>query len=80
MTPTPWDPQTEYEIARSDSPINVDGYKLGEPKRLVCEECGADVLLTEEPSAGVDDMEHERDCSQRWVKSDWYREQLEASE
>jgi hypothetical protein len=80
MTPSPFDPQTEYEIQRSDSPIDVDGYKLGEPKRLVCEECGASEKLTEDPSAGVDDLSHAKGCSQRWAKSDWYREQLEAGE
>lgn len=76
MTPTPWDPETEYELVRSDSPIHVDGYAEGSFKKLRCAECGAEVLLTEDPSAGVDDLAHARDCSQRWAKSDWYRERL----
>lgn len=80
MTPTPWDAETEYAIERSDSPITVDGYKIGEPKRLVCEACGASVLLTEEPSAGVDDLPHDKRCSQRWARSEWWRRQFLADE
>lgn len=76
MTVSPFDAATVYEIRRSDSPITVDGYKIGEPKRLRCAECGASVLLTPDPSAGVDDLQHDPDCSQRWARSEWWRSHL----
>jgi len=80
MQMTPWDRETEFAIQTSDSGIEVDGYALNEPKRLVCEGCGASVLLTEDPSPGVDDLEHSRDCPNRFAKSDWYRGQLQAGQ
>lgn len=77
MSLTPWDEETHFEIEASDSPITVDGYAKGEPKELRCEECGASVLLTEDPSPGVDELQHERWCSQRWVRSQWWTEHLD---
>lgn len=70
------DPSTEFEIVCSDSAVTVDGYALGEPKWLRCPECDADVLLTEEPSPGVDELGHAPNCSQRFVRSRWWREQF----
>lgn len=70
------DPETEFEIVASDSPITQDGYKIGEPKLLCCRECSAAVLLTEEPTPGIDELQHEKHCSQRWVKSRWWRRQF----
>lgn len=72
---TPWDPDVEYIIERSETPVDVDGYKLGEPARLVCGACGEAVPLTPTPSAGVDLFPHKRDCPQRKARSEWYREQ-----
>lgn len=68
------DPDVEYEIQRSETPVSVDGYKLGEPKWFACAECGARVLLTEEPSPGLDELQHEPDCSQRFARTEWWRE------
>jgi hypothetical protein len=73
---TPWQKETEYRLEKSDTPVDVDGYKIGEPKELVCADCGATVQLTEEPSAGIDDLEHSPTCSNRFAKSDWWRSQL----
>jgi hypothetical protein len=70
------DPQTTFELVRSETPISEDGYKLGEPKLVRCGECGADVLLTEDPSPGIDELGHDPRCSQRWVRSRWWVEQL----
>ena len=78
MTASPFDAETHYKIIDSDSPVNVDGYKLGEPKRLVCEECGARVELTAEPSAGVDDLPHSPACSQRFARSEYWRQRFQA--
>jgi len=72
------DPNTEFELVASSTPITEDGYKMGEPKLLRCHVCGADVLLTEEPSPGIDELQHDPSCSQRWVKSQWWREQFRA--
>jgi len=71
------DPDTHFEIERSETPVNVDGYKVHEPKWLRCAACGASVLLTEEPSPGVDELQHAPNCPQRWVKSEWWAEQFE---
>lgn len=76
MSLTPWDSETEYRIERSETPVTEDGYKIGEPKWLICETCTAHVLLTEEPSAGVDELDHDLDCPQRWVRSEWWSEQF----
>jgi hypothetical protein len=73
---TPWDEGVEWEIVPSETPVDVDGYKIGEPKYLRCAACEVDVLLTEEPSAGVDDIPHDPACPQRWAKSDWWRDHL----
>lgn len=71
---SPFDPDTEFTIERSESPISEDGYKIGEPKILSCEFCNASVLITEDPSSpGVDDLSHERDCPQRFARSQWWR-------
>lgn len=67
------DPSTHFRILRSDTPVSVDGFKIGEPKLLECEECGARVLITEEPSPGIDELQHEPSCPQRWVRSKWWR-------
>ncbi|MFW5896200.1 MAG: hypothetical protein ACOCUA_02330 [archaeon] len=69
---TPWSERTHYRIVSSRSPLDEDGYKIGEPKRLECEACGASVQLTEEPSAGVDELPHSPDCLQRWARSEWW--------
>ncbi|WP_135807331.1 hypothetical protein [Halorussus marinus] len=67
------DPDTHFAIVRSETPVTEDGYKVGEPKRLECEECGAGVLLTEEPTPGIDELQHQPTCSQRFVKSRWWQ-------
>jgi len=74
---SPFDPETEYYIRRSQTPRWKDGYKVGEPMFLGCAECGAEVLITEEPSPGIDDgIPHDPDCPQRFAKTEWYRERL----
>lgn len=74
---TPWDPETHYRIEESGTPVSEDGYKHNEPKWLVCAACGARVLLTEDPSPGIDEPGHEPACPQRFVKSDWWTEQFQ---
>lgn len=68
------DPETHFEIVRSETPITEDGYKIGEPKLLECEECGASVLLTEDPSPGIDELGHEPDCPQRYARTATWRD------
>lgn len=74
---SPFDPDTEYYLLHSDTPRSVDGYRVGEPKALVCAVCWAWVELTEDPSPGIDDLPHSADCPQRFVRSRWAREQLD---
>lgn len=57
--PSPFDPETKYRIVKSDTPVNVDGYKINEPKYLECVPCGARVLITPEPTPGVDAINHQ---------------------
>jgi len=73
---SPFDPDTHFAIVPSDTPVSEDGYKLGEPKRLECDACSASVLLTRQPSAGVDELQHDPDCPQRFVRSDWWAMQF----
>jgi len=64
------DPDTEFELVRSDTPVSVDGYKIGEPTGEVeCEECGA-------RAKNVDEVPHEPHCSQRFTLSEWWAEQI----
>jgi len=71
---SPADPDTHFSIVTSDSPISVDGYALNEPKELVCDDCGASVLLTPEPSAGIDEFPHKPNCDQRACHWVWWWE------
>lgn len=62
------DPDTEFELLRSDTPVSVDGFKLGEPTGEVkCEACGASHL-------NIDEIPHDEDCPQRFVKSYWWQD------
>lgn len=69
-----YDPSTEFEISRSETPVSKDGYKIGEPKYLECAHCTARVLLTEEPSPGIDELPHDKTCPQRWARTPWWRD------
>lgn len=79
------DPDTHFSIERSDTPVDVDGYKIGEPMYLVCDYCGARVLLTREPTPGVDEINHDmvdgERCPQWNVRGrDWQAKHPEAVE
>lgn len=64
------DPDTHFELVRSDTPVNVDGFKIGEPVGEVeCECCGA-------VAVNVDEIPHAKDCPQRFVKSGWWADHL----
>lgn len=66
------DPETHFEILRSDSPVSVDGVPLGAPTGdCRCLECGAE-------AANVDEIPHAADCDQRWTRSRWWRSQITA--
>lgn len=69
---SPWDPDVEFRIESSETPVDVDGYKIGEPKHLVCLGCGESVLLTETPSAGIDQFPHDKHCPQRYARTEEY--------
>lgn len=72
--PLPWHPDHEYRIETSDSSVTVDGYALGEPKRLSCDYCAASVLLDRDATTpGIDDLQHERGCPNRFARSHWWR-------
>lgn len=59
-------PRTHYHIVRSDTPVDVDGFKIGEPTgEIECCECG-------ESHLNIDEIPHDDNCSQRFVKSDFW--------
>ncbi|MBX0325776.1 hypothetical protein EGH21_22420 [Halomicroarcula sp. F13] len=60
------DPDTLFTLIRSDTPVDVDGFKLGEPTGEVeCDECG-------QSAAAPEYINHLPDCSQADVRSEWY--------
>jgi len=66
------EPDTEFELERSDTPVDVDGFKLGEPTgRVSCVSCGA-------TAENVDEIPHDSDCPQRFVHSKWYVDSVES--
>lgn len=70
MRRTPFDPDTEYELIRSETPISDDGFKIGEPLGLVkCCECNA-------IAKNIDEIPHDPNCSQRFARSDWWATRL----
>jgi hypothetical protein len=62
------DPDTEFILEKSDTPVDVDGFKLGEPTGEVsCAECGQ--------SAGAPEyIPHLPECPQADVRSRYYAE------
>jgi len=70
MARSPFDPETEFEIVRSDTPVTVDGFALHEPTGDVrCEECGQE-------AENIDEIPHDPECSQRFVRTSWWRDHL----
>ena len=66
------DSDTHFRIVRSDTPVDVDGLKLGEPTGEVqCLECG-EIAMTPE------DVPHPTGCDQRFVVSRWWAERMDA--
>jgi hypothetical protein len=65
------DGETHFRIEKSGTPPSVDGLAITEPKWLVCEVCGAKVRIDgpEGHTTTIDNLPHERDCSQRDVVS-----------
>lgn len=62
------DPETEFELVRSDTPFAHDGLKPNEPTGAVrCLECG-------QVAGCVDYIPHKPDCSQSNVHSRWWAE------
>jgi len=65
------DPDTEFKLERSQTPVDVDGFKLGEPTgRVSCVHCNA-------TAHNVDEIPHSNECPQRFVHSQWYADQLQ---
>jgi len=61
-------PGTHFRVVRSETPVSVDGFKIGEPTgEIECEACGASHL-------NVDEIPHDEGCPQRFVKSEWWQE------
>jgi len=62
------DPDTEFVLEKSDTPVDVDGYKLGEPTGEVsCAEC--------QQSAGAPEyINHKPGCDQSDVRSRYYEQ------
>lgn len=68
---SPFDPDTEFWLERSGTPVNVDGFKLGEPTgEVVCAECGA-------VARDMDDLAHPWWCPQFGVHSQFWHKKHE---
>ncbi|PGF16200.1 hypothetical protein CP556_08795 [Natrinema sp. CBA1119] len=64
------DPDTEFQVVRSETPVNVDGFKIGEPTgEIECCSCGRSAL-------NIDEIPHRQDCDQRWARTDFWRERF----
>ncbi|GGO03745.1 hypothetical protein [Haloarcula pellucida] len=62
------DPDTLFELVRSDTPVDVDGFKMGEPTGEVrCREC-------KKVAAAPEYIPHLPGCSQNDVTSNWYEQ------
>lgn len=60
------DPNTELRLEVSDTPVNVDGFKLGESTgRVTCLECGSSASTPEY-------IAYDGDCDQSDVMSEYY--------
>ncbi|ELY83455.1 hypothetical protein [Natrinema gari] len=63
-------PETEYRVVRSDTPVDVDGFKIGEPTgEIMCEAC-------HRRAKNIDEIPHAQDCPQRWTRTDFWRERF----
>lgn len=62
------DERTHFQLVRSQSPVDVDGYKMGEPTGMVI------CLACWESAWNIDEIEHESTCPQRHVHSRWWRQ------
>lgn len=61
------DPETEFLLERSGSPVNVDGHKLGAPTgHVICTKCCR-------VSDNIDEITHETTCPQHDVHSEYWR-------
>ena len=71
------DPDTHFEIVPSGSPPNDDGLAIHEPKWLACTECGARARIDgpDGHQTTIDELPHDRGCSQRAVKSRYWERQ-----
>ncbi len=65
---SPFDPDTEFWLERSGTPVDVDGFKLGEPTgEVVCPFCGG-------VAWDVDGIVHPDWCPQFGVHSEWWEQ------
>ena len=71
-------PETHFRIVESGSPPTVDGLAITEPKFLECAECGAQALIDgpDGHKTTIDNLPHDRNCSQRDVVSRYFEEQF----
>ncbi|PSP80155.1 hypothetical protein BRC81_02905 [Halobacteriales archaeon QS_1_68_20] len=68
------DPDTEFALARSGTPVDVDGHKVHAPTgEVICLGCW-------HAGSNVDEIEHAPDCDQQDVHSEWWRETHDGAE
>ncbi|GAA0539495.1 hypothetical protein ABNG02_15815 [Halorubrum ejinorense] len=72
------DRETHFRIVPSGSPPSVDGLAITEPKFIECTECEARVRIDgpDGHQTTIDNLPHDRDCPQRDVVSQYYRDQF----
>lgn len=72
------DRDTEFELLIAGEGDRGDGHQVGEPFGLRCVVCGARVEIdaADGHQTAIDDLPHDRRCSQRDVVSAWFQEQF----
>lgn len=58
----PIDPEHTYTLVTSETGLNDDGYRYGEPKELECDHCDARMIITADPTPGLWTVSHEPNC------------------
>ena len=60
------DPDTEWVLAPSGTPVSVDGYASSEQKFMRCRFCGAQAQIDggDETQTGIDELVHKPHCPQ----------------
>lgn len=64
------DRDTEYRVVRSETSIDIDGFRVGEPTgEIECCACGRSAM-------NIDEIPHTQECPQRWARTEYWRQRF----